>query len=258
MKKQIELGNLFSKLHVKGDPLILFNIWDVASAKCVEESGAHAIATSSWSVAATHGYVDGEKLPLNLAIANIKRIVDAVELPVTMDFEGGYTGTLSELGKNISTVIDAGIVGINFEDQIVGENSLYSIEEQCDRISVIRKTAKEKSIPLFLNARTDIFFQTDPSSHTGKLLEKALERATSYASAGADSFFVPGLSNIDYIEKLCDLSPIPINVMLAPQGLSIKTLTDVGVGRISYGPSPFSQVMNILKESTRDVYLASS
>lgn len=249
MKKQIERGNLFNQLHVKGEPLILFNIWDAESAKCVEKSGAKAIATSSWSVAATYGYKDGEKVPLDLVIANNKRIVDAVELPVTVDFEGGYASTLAELGKNILTVIDTGIVGINVEDQIFGKNSLYSTEEQCNRISVIRRTAKEKIMPLFINARTDIFLQADLSDHTEKLLEEALRRVESYAVAGADGFFVPGLSNMNHIAKLCDLSPIPINVMLASQDLSVKVLKDAGVARVSYGPTPFFQVMNRLKEN---------
>lgn len=177
--------------------------------------------------------------------------MDAVDLPVTVDFEGGYANTLPDLGKNISTVIDTGIAGINFEDQIVGENSMYAIEEQCNRIALIRKTANEKSIPLFINARTDIFFQTDPSAHTEKLLEEALERASAYAKVGADGFFVPGLSKLDYIAKLCDQSPIPINVMLVSKDLSIKMLKDAGVARISCGPSPFIQVMNTLKESAR-------
>jgi 2-methylisocitrate lyase-like PEP mutase family enzyme len=199
MKKQIEYNHLFKNLHIKGEPLILFNIWDVASAKNIADAGAKAIATSSWSVAAAHGYVDGENLPLELAVANIKRIVDAVPLPVSIDFEGGYANKLSELEKNISLLIDTGIVGINFEDQIIGKNSLYSIEEQCARIEAIRKTATEKSMPLFINARTDIFLQADPSNHTKAHLEEALARASAYADAGADGFFVPWLSNMDYV-----------------------------------------------------------
>jgi 2-methylisocitrate lyase-like PEP mutase family enzyme len=250
MKEQIKHSHLFRNLHVKGDPLILFNIWDVASAKSVADAGAKVIATSSWSVAAAHGYVDGENLPLELAIANIKRIVDAVEVPVSIDFEGGYANSLPELEKNISLLIDTGIVGINFEDQILGKNSLYSIEEQCARIAAIRKAATEKSMPLFINARTDIFLKADPSNHTKIHLKEALARTRAYANAGADGFFVPGLSNIDYIAKLCALAPIPINILMNSEDLSIKRLKEAGVARISYGESPFVQVMKTLKENT--------
>lgn len=258
MNKQIEHCNLLSKLHVKGMPLILFNIWDVASAKYVEESGAHAIATSSWAVAATYGYSDGENLPLNLVIASAQRIVNAVNLPVTIDYEGSYADTLKNLEYNISTLIDTGVAGINFEDQIIAENSLYPVEQQCDRISVLRKTAINKSIPLFINARTDIFLQAGISPCREQLLEEALTRATSYANAGADGFFVPGLNDIEAITKLCDLSPIPINIMLTSQDLPTKQLKDAGVARISYGPNPFIQVMDRLKQDASILFTRSA
>lgn len=248
MKTQIEKSDLFRKLHVKGNPLVLFNVWDVASAQCLQEAGAKAIATSSWSVAAAYGYEDGEKCPLHLAIENIKRIVNAVDLPVTMDFEGGYANTLEVLEKNIAMVIDTGIVGINFEDQVVGKHCLYSIEEQSERIGVIRKVSQ--SVPFFINARTDIFLQ---ENDTEQQLQAALTRAKAYASAGADSFFVPGLHNIDAIAKLCDLSPIPVNVMLGTSNLTINMLKEVGVARVSYGPSPFFHVMQALKENMSTV-----
>ena len=253
MKKQIESGNLLKKLHVKNKPLILFNIWDVASARCVAESGAKAIATSSWSVAATYGYNDGEKLPLNLVTAHAQRIVNAVKLPVTIDFEGGYADTLKNLEKNISMLIDTGISGINFEDQIIGKSGLYSIEQQCERIASLRKIAIKKSTPLFINARTDIFFQPCTKVCINELLEQTLIRASTYADSGADGFFVPGLNDIDAIIKLCDLSPIPINVMLPSKDTPIKLLEDAGVSRISYGPNPFFQAMNKLKKDANAV-----
>ena len=80
----------FARLHVPGDPLVLFNAWDPGSAAAVAESGAKAIATGSASVAMANGFGDGEEVPLDLALGNAARIVGAVELPVTVDFEGGY------------------------------------------------------------------------------------------------------------------------------------------------------------------------
>lgn len=119
MNSQIERAKLLKNLHVKGNPLILFNIWDVGSALAIQEIGAKIIATSSWSVAAAHGYEDGEKLPFDLALANIKRIITSVNIPVTIDLEGAYFDSPSEVQKTVTSVIEAGAVGINFEDQII-------------------------------------------------------------------------------------------------------------------------------------------
>ena len=142
MITQIERANLLKNLHVKGNPLILFNIWDAGSAQAIQEIGAKVIATGSWSVAAAHGYDDGEKLSFDLVLANLKRIIASVDLPVTIDLEGGYGQSPTEVKENVTKIIEAGAVGINFEDQIIGGKELYSIEDQCARIKAIREAAK--------------------------------------------------------------------------------------------------------------------
>lgn len=251
MSTQIERANLLKNLHVKGDPLILFNIWDAGGAKALQEVGAKVIATGSWSVAAAHGYGDGEKLPFDLALANFKRIIASVDVPVTVDLEGGYGKSPAEVQKNVMKVIDAGAVGINFEDQIVGGDALYSIADQCARIMAIRSAAKESSIPLFINARTDIFLKVDHLKHNDQHLEEALLRASAYAESGANGFFAPGLRDVKRIEKLCKLSPLPVNIMVVPGIPSLKQLAEMGVARISYGPGPYRQMMDVLKEAGR-------
>lgn len=168
---QLERANLLKNLHIKGNPLILFNIWDAGSAKAVQEIGAKVIATGSWSVAAAHGYDDGEKLPFDMVLANIQRIIASVDVPITIDFEGGYGKSPTKIQENVLKVIQAGAVGINFEDQIVNGEGLYSIEDQCTRISAIREVAKHAEIPIFINARTDLFFKTDSTSHQGVLMK---------------------------------------------------------------------------------------
>lgn len=85
MRTQLERANLLKELHVKGNPLVLFNIWDAGSAKAIQETGAKVIATGSWSVAAAHGYDDGEKLPFDLVLANVQRIIASVDIPVTIE-----------------------------------------------------------------------------------------------------------------------------------------------------------------------------
>lgn len=251
MKIQIERANLLKNLHVKGSPVILFNIWDAGSAQALQEIGAKAMATGSWSVAAAHGYEDGEKLPLDLVLANIRRIAAKVDLPVTIDIEAGYGRTPSEVKETIIKVIDAGAVGINFEDQIIGTEHLYSIEEQCDRIKAIRQASEVAQIPIFINARTDIFLKTASECHNESNLQEAMRRAHAYAAAGANGLFVPGLRNVNYIEQLCKLSPIPINIMILPNMPSVKQLAVLGVARISYGPGPYCIATEALKEAGR-------
>lgn len=251
MITQIERANSLRNLHIKGDPLILFNIWDAGSAQAMQEIGAKAIATGSWSVAAAHGFHDGEKLPFDLALANLKRIVASVDLPVTIDLEGGYGQRPAEVQETVIKVMEAGAVGINFEDQIVGGKELYSIEDQCARIQAIREAADQASIPLFINARTDIFLKTALADHSNRHLEEATRRAFAYAESGASGFFAPGLRNADYIEKLCALSPLPVNILVFPDTPSPKQLASLGVARISYGPAPYRQVMSQLKEAGR-------
>lgn len=182
MKNQIEHARLLKKLHIKGNPLILFNIWDAGSAQAMQEIGVKAIATSSWSVAASHGYEDGEKLSLDLALANLKRIIATVDLPVTIDIEGGYGRLSSEIEETIKQVIEAGAVGINFEDQIVGTENLYSLKDQCERIKTIRRVSEQTSIPIFINARTDVFFKSTSDRHNNDLFRGSYQPCPSLCS----------------------------------------------------------------------------
>lgn len=252
MSTQKEKAQKFGRLHVKGDPLILFNIWDAGSAKAVAEAGAKAIATGSWSVAAANGYADGEEMPLDFAIANLERITSSVQLPVTLDFEGGYATDVSVLQANIKKVIDAGAVGINFEDQIIGGEGLYSVEDQSARIVAVREAAEQMSIPLFVNARTDVFLKTYPAVHTDEQLEEVVARASAYAAAGASGLFAPGLRDPEMIRKLCKRSALPVNIMVLPDTPPNKELAGLGVARISYGPGPYRQMIEWLKQAGRE------
>jgi 2-methylisocitrate lyase-like PEP mutase family enzyme len=249
MATQSEQVQLLKNLHVKGEPLILFNIWDAGSAKTIEKIGAKVIATGSWAVAAAHGYEDGEALPFDLVLANLKRIIANVCVPVTIDIEGGYGITPQAIQENITKVIEAGVAGINFEDQIIGSEKLYPVIEQCERIRAIKEIAEQTQVPIFINARTDIFFKQDSTQHNEKMLEEALHRAFAYAEAGANGFFVPGLQDAKLIEKLCEHSPIPINIMVLKEISSSKKFAELGVARISYGPYAYCHAMEAIKEA---------
>lgn len=254
MTTQREKADSFSDLHQNGSPLILVNVWDAGSARMIEQAGAKAIATSSWAVAAAHGFADGEKLPFELALANLDRIVKSVALPVTIDLEAGYATNLSELKENIEQVIAAGAVGINFEDQIIDGDKLSAIEDQCTRIAAIRETAKKSAVPLFINARTDVFLKTYPAKHDDVQLKEAARRAAAYAEAGASGLFAPGLRDTELIKKLCDLSPVPVNIMVLPDTPPAKVHAQLGVVRISYGAGAYYQMSEALKEAGREAF----
>ncbi len=250
MNEQAKQANQFHALHQQGQPLILVNVWDAGSARIVQDAGATAMATGSWSVAAAHGYEDGEQLPFQLVIANAKRICDSVHVPVTIDMEGGYGQTPELVKRHVAQMIQTGAVGINLEDQLPAGEGLYTIPKQQRRIEAAREAAEEAGIPLFINARTDIFLQAGVETHDLAHIEAALERAHAYAQAGADSLFILGLVQESWIRHLCQQSPIPVNVMISAASPSISTLTDCGVARISYGPLPYVQLMDSLKQSS--------
>ena len=142
----------FAKLHVAGDPLVLFNAWDPGSAAAVAKSGAKAIATGSASVAMANGFGDGQEVPLDWTLANASRIVGAVELPVTIDFEGGYAEDASGLTANGRKLAATGAIGCNFEDQVVGTDRLYDIADHAVRIGALRDGVGSD---FFINERSD-------------------------------------------------------------------------------------------------------
>jgi 2-methylisocitrate lyase-like PEP mutase family enzyme len=241
----------FAALHVAGNPLILFNAWDPGSANAVAEAGAPAIATGSWSVAAAHGLSDGEAVPIEVAVENAKRIVEAVDLPVTVDFEGGYAAQPAELGANFRRLVATGAIGCNLEDQVVGGSGLYPADAQARRIAAARAAAGDD---FFINARTDIFLQAPADAHDQAKIDEAIERVRAYADAGASGFFAPGLVDLDLIESLCAASPLPVNIMSFPGVPSNAELAGAGVARISYGPVPYNIAMQALTAAAREVY----
>jgi len=238
----------FAALHISGDPLVLFNVWDAGSALAVAKSGAKAIATGSASVAMANGFGDGEKLPMEFALANAKRIVEAVDLPVTVDFEGGYSADPAEAGRNVARLVEAGAIGCNFEDQIVGGEGLYSIEDQSGRIAAVRQAVGPG---FFINCRTDLFLKSPQETHDAAMLEEAIARVRAYAEAGANGFFVPMLGDLDLLRRLCSESPVPVNFMTYPGCPSNADVAATGVARISHGPFPFMALMGQLEEAAR-------
>lgn len=248
---QTQKARAFAALHTPGAPVILFNAWDAGSARAVADAGVSAIATGSWSVAAAQGFADGEGLPLDFAVANAARIAGAVDLPVTLDFEGGYAADGAGLAANFTRVLAAGVVGCNFEDQVVAGEGLHPIAEQAGRIEALRRAAEGAGVPAFINARTDIFLKAKPDAHDRAAVDHALERARAYADAGASGFFVPGLMDERLIARVCEGAPLPVNIMMFAGVPTPRRLGELGVARISHGPGPYRQAMAALTEAAK-------
>jgi 2-methylisocitrate lyase-like PEP mutase family enzyme len=249
---QTRKAEQFRALHIPGKPLVLFNIWDPGGAKAVAACGAKAIATSSWSVANANGFSDGEQAPLTLAIENLRRIVRATDLPVTIDLESGYGDAPEVVGETIRLAIEAGAVGCNLEDSFPASGKLRETGDQANRIRRARQTADAADIPFFINARTDVFFQRPPAQHDDAMLADAIERARAYAEAGADGVFAPGLVDITLIARLAEASPLPLNIMVGDGTAPLCVLAEHGVARVSYGPRPYLRAMKALEEAARE------
>ncbi len=235
-------AKIFAALHQPGAPVVIYNIWDAGSACVIAAAGAQAIASGSHPLAAAQGYDDGEKIPLERLLQTAKQIVDSTDLPVSIDFEGGYASAPEELSQNVARLAETGAIGLNFEDQIVGGAGLYDIKTQQARVAAVRAGHKD----IFINARTDLFLKEQDVDKHDALVGEALERAAAYNEAGANCFFVPGLRNRDLLAKLCAESPLPVNAFM--RGFSLEQARDAGAARASYGPIPHAKLMAVLEE----------
>lgn len=245
--------DVFAALHVAGDPLILFNVWDAGSAAAAERAGARAIATGSASVAAAHGVTDAEGLALDLALANAARVAASTPLPVSIDFEGAYAVHPERAASNVARLAATGAVGCNFEDQVVGGDprAMHDVEDQAARIAAIRW---ETGPAFFINARTDIFLIARPDTHDDAMADTAIARGLAYAEAGASGFFVPGLADLRLLERICKAVPLPINFMAFPGAPSAKDVAATGVARISHGPFPHMLALKAFEDAARAAF----
>jgi len=236
----------FAALHVPGDPVVLYNIWDVGSALAVVAAGARALATGSHPVADANGFADGEGVPIDFALANAERIVNAVELPLTVDFEGAYSTDPDEGGRNLARLAATGAVGCNFEDQVIGGEGLHPPDLQCRRIAAARRAVGDA---FFINGRTDMFLKA--KEHDEALADAAIERARGFADAGASGFFIPKLGDLKLVERICRASPLPVNAIAYPGAPTRAEWASAGIARISHGPFPHKALMAQLTEAAK-------
>jgi 2-methylisocitrate lyase-like PEP mutase family enzyme len=252
---QQELAALFRRLHARGaDPiLVLPNAWDAASARLVEEAGARAVATTSAGIAWALGYADGQKVPRERMLDQVRLIAGQVRVPVTADVESGYgAGTPEDVAETVRGVIAAGAVGVNLEDAPGRDGApVLDAEQNADRLAAAREAARAAGTELFINARTDTYLRKVGATDAERF-DETVRRARRYLEAGADGIFVP-LAPADVIGRLVEAIDAPLNVIAGPGSPSVAELHALGVARVSVGPGLARSVMAHVRRASAEV-----
>ncbi|KQX75170.1 isocitrate lyase/phosphoenolpyruvate mutase family protein [Aeromicrobium sp. Root472D3] len=231
-------------LHAAPELLKVVNVWDAISARVVSDvEGIHALATASHSIAASYGYEDGENIPVELMIEAVGTIVSATELPVTADLEAGY----SNPGDTARRAIQVGVVGANLEDQ------MKPLADSVAAVEAVLAAGHAEGIDFVLNARTDAFVKAGDRPHADVLAD-AIERGSAYLAAGAPVVFVPGRLTEDDVNAFVDAwGPQKLTVIGVPGSLPLARLEELGVARVSYGPTSQSVALMALQDLTADI-----
>ncbi len=235
----------FRELHHQPHILVLLNAWDVASARLFEAAGAPAVATTSSGLAASFGYLDGEKIDRQLLIDAVGRICHIVGIPVSVDLEAGYGATAAAVRDSVEAVIDAGAIGINIEDGV--RDSGFLVE----RIAASRDAASARGVPLFINARADVYLRgtVEPAAR----FEETLRRLRAYEEAGADGLFVPGLGDAETIGRLAAEVHLPLNILAGKGVPRSPALERLGVKRVSVGGGPMRAALTRARQVAEEV-----
>jgi 2-methylisocitrate lyase-like PEP mutase family enzyme len=219
-------AGVFRRLHQQG-LLVLANVWDAGSARLFESLGARALATTSAGVAWSHGYADGDELPVPLLLATVADIVRRAKVPLSVDVEGGYSSDLAAVGETVGAVAAAGAVGINIEDG-AGTPDLL-----CAKIESAKRASLKRGVDLFVNARTDVYLRSLVAPE--RQVEETLARAERYRAAGADGIFVPGVVDGATIRTIAAGVKLPLNVLARPGLPPAAELQALGARRLSAG-----------------------
>ena len=244
-------AELFLKFHQDEEILVLLNSWDTGSSKLIEACGFRAVATTSMGVAASMGYPDSQVIQLAEMLGVITGIVNAVQVPVSVDIEAGYGNNLNEVIDSVRKIIATGIVGINIEDSIDMSPVLIDEMEFCERISAIRSLSDSLGFHLVINARTDSFYTS--SGTPQEKLSESIKRGNKYREAGADCIFVQPVWEKETISTLVKEINAPINILANPSigaGMAptIRELQDLGVARVSLGSSLMKATLALIKK----------
>ncbi len=238
----------FHQLHHSGKMLVFPNIWDVLGAMLLESLQYPAVATASASIAFANGYNDGENIPFSQLLTLFTKIVDSVNIPVTADIESGYASTNKQLEENMKQLMATGIVGINIEDTDKATDALFSTEVQCDKIRLLKNVSAEMGIPLFINARTDVYIHGKEFETAESKLEETIKRGLAYKSAGADCFYPIVMRQEQDIKATVEQLQMPVNILTLPGVPELNTLSKIGVTRVSLGPSFLKIAVRAMKD----------
>jgi 2-methylisocitrate lyase-like PEP mutase family enzyme len=249
MTSQTDKAVQFLQLHRGPGVLILPNVWDVASARIVEEAGFPALATSSAGVAFSLGYPDGEHISREEMIARVARIVRSVNVPVTADLEAGYGPGTDDVATTTRQMIQAGAVGMNLEDAV--DDRLLDLSLGVERVKAARAVAAELRVPVVVNARTDVYMVAggDPQEK----YSEAVRRLNAYCDAGANCVFAPGLRDPEVIGRLAKDVPCPLNILGGPGAPPIPELEKLGVARVSLGSGPMRAGLGLLRRMAEEL-----
>ena len=245
---QAEKAKKLYDLHHTGKLMILPNIWNVLGAKILEDTGYTAIATASAAVAYSNGYNDGEQIPFSTVLQILTEIANSVNIPVTADIESGYAENETELEHNIRQFIETGIAGINIEDTDKRTKALLPTHLQCERISTIKKVARNMNVSLFINARTDTFVHAQMFHSSQQLIDETMQRGKAYKDAGADCFYPILMNQQEHIKIIVEALNMPLNILMMPGIPGLKILEQMGVARVSLGPGYLKYAVKAMKD----------
>jgi 2-methylisocitrate lyase-like PEP mutase family enzyme len=248
MTTTAEKAELLRSLHVAGDPLIVTNVWDAVTARVVAGvPGVKALASASHAVSFAHGVEDGEGLTVDQAIAAAKLIIDATDLPVSIDFEKGYGADADAVEANVTRLIEAGAAGINIEDSVGAPKApQFDVETAAARVAAARVAANKTGVPLVINARVDTLAG-------GGDWTEAVTRANAYLAAGADVIFFLGLATEELVAKAIEEVDGKISVISGPSSVPLARLAELGVSRVSFGPGILGLTLAHLSAATEQL-----
>jgi 2-methylisocitrate lyase-like PEP mutase family enzyme len=241
--------DLLRSLQRPGDPLLLPNAWDVATARAVVAAGFPVVATTSGGVAAALGYEDHEGAPADEMLAAAARIARGVEVPVTVDAEAGYGMEPAEL---VAALRSAGAAGCNLEDSDWAAGSLRDPDGHAEWLRAVRQAASEDGYGLVINARVDVFLGpwlagAGPGTQE-ELVPEALRRAKAYLEAGADCAYPIALWEADALRRFTSEVGGPVNVLHLPHGPPLAELAAFGVARVSWAVLLYREAMGRFEE----------
>ncbi|MEK4094346.1 MULTISPECIES: isocitrate lyase/PEP mutase family protein [unclassified Viridibacillus] len=234
----------FNELHLLEEPLFLGNAWDLLSALILEKVGFKAIGTTSWGIANSLGYADGELINFDRHLEIIKTITDNVKIPVSADIEAGYSEDIDIIVNHVLRTADIGVAGINIEDSLKSQQGLRELKDHCNLLTKIRTALNQNGFKdFYINARTDTYLQM------GNPLLETINRTQAYVESGASGIFVPGLTKEDEIKEIVIHIDAPLNILSLPGLTNCNKLKDIGVRRFSFGNALSDKVIAFLEKN---------